>query len=119
VYVNKEGDGDVIPMYITKHTAREKHVDLLLLQNDENFHYVFFKNLSALFHHRTRGKAKTHVCSHYVRPFKSEDAFNRHFPDCSKHCCQKIVCLGEDDEMDDKFLTWKFDNKTEMSEFII
>jgi hypothetical protein len=119
VYVYKEDNGDVIPVYITKHTAREKHVDLLLFQNAENSHYVWIKNMSALVHHRTKAKAKTYVCPHCVRPFSTENAFNRHFPDCSKHCRQKIVFPGEDDEKEDKFLTWKSYNKTEMSEFII
>jgi hypothetical protein len=58
VYVYKENNGDVIPVYITKHTAREKHVDLLLLQNAENSHYVWIKNMSALVCHRSKNTRK-------------------------------------------------------------
>jgi hypothetical protein len=84
VYVYTK-DRDVMPAYLTKHTARPKHIDLLLLKNDNVSHFVWIKNMSRLVNSRTQHKGSTYVCPHCCHPWTSSVAFERHFPNCSQH----------------------------------
>jgi hypothetical protein len=88
VYVHCENN-DIIPVYLTKHQTRPKHIDLLLLKNNENSHYVWIKDMSRLVNSRTQHKGRTYVCPHCVFPFTCKQSFDNHFPDCSKHMRQK------------------------------
>jgi hypothetical protein len=89
VYVYTK-DRDVMPVYLTKHTARSKHIDLLLLKNGDINHYVWIKNMPRLVCSRTQHNGKTDVCCHCCHPYTTEVAFERHFPDCSQHMRQKL-----------------------------
>jgi len=53
VYTYKPADDkdtahNIIPVCITKHTQRAKHIDLLLLQDGEKSHYVWIEKMSRL-----------------------------------------------------------------------
>ena len=56
-----EEDDAIIPIYLTKHQARETHIDLLLLTKGEKCHYTFIRNMSRLIAHRTKHTAKQYV----------------------------------------------------------
>ena len=105
----------VIPVYITRHEARLKHIDLLLLTNEVTSHFVWIKSMSRLISSRIKKNNRTFVCPHCIHPFKSEEYFVNHFPDCSKHIHQKIVYPTGDDTR----LFWKARSKTELYPFVI
>jgi hypothetical protein len=67
VYVYQEETGDVIPVYLTKYGVRMKHIDLLLLKNDNASHYLWIKNMSALVCNRTRHQKKVFVHTVFTR----------------------------------------------------
>ncbi len=115
VYVYEEKTRDVIPVYITKCNIRRQHIDLLLVTNEQTSHYMWIKSMSALVSHRTKHKGKVYVCPHCIHPFKENDAFDRHFPDCTQHKRQKIILPEEDENV----LFWKSKNKTELFPFVI
>jgi hypothetical protein len=58
VYALEKDGREIIPNFVTKCGAREKHVDLLLLssETDSNFHYTLVKSMSALVFRRAQYK---------------------------------------------------------------
>jgi len=79
--------------YLTSHSDRKHHVNLLLLDQPEdpsNHHYVFIKNMSALVCHRTKHGHKIHVCNSCLHPFENEGTLNRHIPYCIQHSPQQV-----------------------------
>jgi hypothetical protein len=106
---------EVVPIYITKHSHRDIHINLLLISNDATSHYVWIKNMSSLLAGRTKGHHITFVCPHCIHPFTNEHAFDNHFDDCSKHIHQKILYPSDEE----KFLFWKSRSKTELYKFCI
>jgi hypothetical protein len=84
VYIYKPEEGDaIIPVYLTKHQSRSRHIDLLLLSDGPNTHYTWIKNMSALCAHITNHHATSFICPHCVHRFTDKIAFDNHFPDCS------------------------------------
>jgi hypothetical protein len=77
VYVYEEKGKEVIPVYTSKFTDREKQVNLLLLKDGDRSHYVWIKNMSALVRHRTNNHSYVYVCPHCIHPFTSELVFQQ------------------------------------------
>jgi hypothetical protein len=104
---------------VTKCGKREKHIDLLLLRSktDDNSHYVWIKNMSALICHRSKHNASRYVCPHCVHPFCSQQSFSNHFTDCVKHVYQTTRYPRPESE--ECTLTWKSRGKTERVPFVI
>ena len=82
VYIHKpEEDDGIIPMYLTKHQAREKHVDLLLITEGEKSHFTWICNMSRLVAHRSSRKGETFVCPHALHtPLHNENCIQKAFP---------------------------------------
>ena len=72
--------------------------------------------MSALISHRTQNQHKSFVCPHCIHPFKSEELFVNHFPDCSQHIRQQRVVFLEEGK---DILEWKSRNKTQLANHII
>jgi hypothetical protein len=119
VYALGKDDREIIPKFVTKCGAREKHVDLLLLSSKtgDNFHYTWIKNMSALICRRSKHVGEVHVCPHCVHPFTSSRAFEDHFPDCSKHVYQRTIY--PEPQSDESIVKWKSREKTERVPFVI
>jgi len=116
VYICKpEESHAIIPTYLTKHTARTNHIDLLLLTEKDKTHYTWIRNMSSLFAHTSACTSASFVCPHCVHKFTTEEAFTRHFPDCSKRVCQQVVFSDSGKET----LEWKSRNKCELNRYII
>ena len=108
IYVlGEKDDMEVIPKYVTKCGKREKHIELLLLtsETNDNSHYVWIKNMSALVCHRSKHKGAVYVCPHCVHPFRTEKAYLNHFDDCAKHKYQKT--LFPEPDTDECKLIWR------------
>jgi hypothetical protein len=119
VYALGKDDREIIPKFVTKCGAREKHIDLLLLstKTGDNFHYTWIKNMSALIFHRSKHRRVAYVCPHCVHPFTSARAFDDHFPDCSKHVYQRTIY--PEPQSDESIVKWKSREKTERVPFVI
>ena len=92
-------DPDFIPVYLTKHTGRPKHIDLLLLKENDEHHYVLIKNMSRLISSRSAHQSRSFICAHCSQTFRTQIAFERHFPDCSKHMPKKIQFPDEEHQI--------------------
>jgi hypothetical protein len=119
VYALGKDDREIIPKFVTKCGAREKHIDLLLLstKTGDNFHYTWIKNMSALIFHRSKHRRVAYVCPHRVHPITSARAFDDHFPDFSKHVYQRTIY--PEPQSDESIVKWKSREKTERVPFVI
>jgi len=80
--------------YRSPERERERHVNLLLLEDADNpskRHYVWIKNMSALVSHRTKHVGATYVCNSCLHPFKTQRVLDNHIPYCIQHEPQQVV----------------------------
>ena len=69
----------------------KKHVNLLLLEGENGkHHYVCITNMSRLIAHRNKHEHATHVCNSCLNPFKTQQSYDNHLPNCLKHPAQMI-----------------------------
>lgn len=110
LYPDSDSNGFCVE-YVSKHTDREHHINLLLLDDPENpakRHYVCIKNMSALVCHRTNHKTKVHVCNYCLHPFSSEEVLNRHVTQCMQHDPQQVEYPDQNNKKD---RTLKFNSR--------
>ena len=85
----------VYPVYITSFKER-KHVNLILLTDDDKSHYAWIKDMSSLLSQSGYNHAK-HYCNYCLHGFLKQSTLDRHVEDCSKIGAQKVVLPDEDD----------------------
>ncbi|XP_055371981.1 uncharacterized protein LOC129605966 [Condylostylus longicornis] len=74
------------PYYHTK-LIKTNHINLLLIEKEERFHYVWIKNISKLLVNKiTKHKGRIYMCSGCLLHFNSQSILEKH-----KHECNKIV----------------------------
>jgi hypothetical protein len=118
VYGLGEDEEEIIPKHVTMLPTGETRRSLTsVVEKSDNFHYTCIKNLSALIYRRSNHKEAMYVCPHCVHPFSSTQAFDSHFPDCSKHVYQ--VTRYPDPESEESIVKWKSRDKTERVPFVI
>ena len=69
------------PIYISKEKY-EKHIELLLITEDENKHYVLIKDFNRFMYNQTKHEHKKHFCMHCLQCFSSEEVLNNHKNNC-------------------------------------
>jgi len=84
--------------YLSHQREREKHVNLLLLGDEVNPHFVCITNMSRLVYGRTKHKDCTYVCDSCLTPFSSQKVLDNHIPFCVKHFPQQVVYPTADNE---------------------
>jgi len=90
------------------------HVDLSLLKEESNSHYVWIKRFSALICHRTKHTNKCYPCPHCCHAYNTLISFNNHFLQCSRNMRQ--ADNYPDEEKNRVF--WKSRSKTEKAPFV-
>ncbi|KAL7643706.1 UNVERIFIED_CONTAM: hypothetical protein RMT77_005704 [Armadillidium vulgare] len=70
------------PLKITK-VVKTKHVDLLLISDNENTHYLLMKHLSPFIN--KKHKEKTYPCRFCLHSFYKKELLDKHLPECSIH----------------------------------
>ena len=69
------------PICITKEKF-EKHMDLLLITEGENKHFVPIKDFNKFMYNQTKHQHKKYFCVHCLQCFSSEDILTKHKTDC-------------------------------------
>jgi len=75
-------DRDIISIRSSKSINQ---LNLLMLTNEDNFHYTSIQSLSRLVGGRTKHKSKGYVCRRCLHAFCKEDDLNEHLPASSRH----------------------------------
>ncbi len=96
VYGYNHEEETVFPLRISgkvvNEDAKARHVDLLMLQNGEESHYVLIKNFSRLVSSQvSKYKNARHFCRFCLHGFTKKELLDRHIDDCSKHEPQRTV----------------------------
>ena len=80
----------IYPVYITSEKERQLHINLLLINDNDKFHYGLIKNMSRLLctNHNNGQRFFCHYCPH---GFCKESSLLNHIGDCSKLGMQKVV----------------------------
>ena len=71
----------VFPVYISDQTFKSS-IDLLLLINDDQSHYVYITDFNTFIFHKTKNKTKRWFCKSYLQCFSSENVLIKHKEDC-------------------------------------
>ena len=69
------------PIYISKEKY-EKHMELLLITEDENKHYVLIKDFNRFMYNQTKHEHKKHFCMYCLQCFSSKEVLNNHKNNC-------------------------------------
>ena len=74
-------DKQPYPIYISKE-KNEDCLNLLLITENENKHYVLIKDFNEFMYNQTKHKERKHFCMHCLQCFSSERVLNNHKENC-------------------------------------
>ena len=74
-------DRQPYPIYISKE-KNEDHMNLLLVTENKNRHFVLIKNFNKFMFNQTKHKGRKHFCMHCLQCFSSERVLNDHRANC-------------------------------------
>ena len=69
------------PIYISKE-KHENHMELLLITQNKNQHYVLIKDFNKFMFNQTKNKNKKHFCMHCLQCFSSDRVLTDHKDNC-------------------------------------
>lgn len=90
---------EIIPLKITKHTNRQKHVNLLLISNKNTSHYCLIKNFDRFLSRTKKCHFRNFFCYYCLTGFTKRSLLTDHIPTCQVHGAQKVILPipGKDD----------------------
>ena len=74
-------DKQPYPIYVSKEKY-ENHMELLLITEDKNKHYVLVEDFNRFMYNQTKHKESKHFCMHCLQCFSSERVLNDHKNNC-------------------------------------
>ncbi|KAI8129580.1 hypothetical protein CVS40_0929 [Lucilia cuprina] len=81
---DEENDEIVGPFYLTKE-EKIKHINLMLLENTEGFHYILISNMSRLLKNQfTKHNTKLHFCNSCLQYTHDVSTMENHKMECGK-----------------------------------
>ncbi|GFQ93384.1 uncharacterized protein TNCT_369411 [Trichonephila clavata] len=80
---------EIFPLKITTKDF-DKHVNLLLISNQEKRHYCLIKSLNRVLSDLTQHKSESFYCNYCLHRFVKKSVLDAHIVDCRKHKEQKI-----------------------------
>ena len=69
------------PIYVSKEKFKD-HMELLLITENENKHYVLIKDFNKFMHNQTKHDGRKHFCMYCLQCFSSERVLNNHIDNC-------------------------------------
>ena len=69
------------PIYVSKEKY-ENHMELLLITEDKNKHYVLIEDFNRFMYNQTKHKESKHFCMHCLQCFSSERVLSDHKDNC-------------------------------------
>ena len=82
----------VFPVYTSDQTFKSS-IDLFLLINDDQSHYVYIKDFNIFMFHKTKNKNKKCFCKSCLQCFSSENVLIKHKEDCLSISGQQSINL--------------------------
>ena len=89
-------DKQPYPIYVSKEKY-EDHMELLLITENENKHYVLIKDFNKFMYNQTKHKERKHFCMHCLQCFSSERVLNSHKENCIQVNGQQAIKMPDKD----------------------
>ena len=74
-------DKQPFPIYVSKEKYSD-HIELLLITEGLNKHYVLIKDFNKFMHNQTKHDGRKHFCMYCLQCFSREDVLTEHTPNC-------------------------------------
>ena len=74
-------ENQIFPLYVSKEKF-EDHMELLLITDGKNKHYVLIKDFNKLMYNQTKHESRKHFCMYCLQCFSSERVLNNHKENC-------------------------------------
>ena len=91
------------PIYISKEKFTD-HMELLLITEGENNHYVLIKDFNKFMFNRTKHEHRKHFCMHCLQCFSREDVLTEHKNNCISINGEQAIKMPEKDNNTLKFM---------------
>lgn len=82
---------EIIPLKITKHMNRQKHVNLLLISNKNTSHYCLIKNFDSFLSRTKKCHFRNFFCYYCLTGFTKRSLLTDHIPICQVHGAHKVI----------------------------
>ena len=102
------------PLFISK-PQKDKHVNLLLIEEDGKTHYCLIKDLNRMLHSQSKHKGRKYFCTYCLHGFTSENLLMKHKPVCETHGLQVTQLPGPKEQ----FMSFKQVGKMLKVPFVI
>jgi len=92
VYTTNKSGSDIWPVYISKRRGNNP-INLLLLSDDEKYHYTLIKNFNGLLRKPKDHNAKVfcpYCCHGFDKRYTDEQKMKEHMQECFTYGAQKI-----------------------------
>ena len=84
------------PIFVSKEKYN-KQMNLLLITENENKHYVFIKDFNRFMYNQTKHEHRKHFCMHCLQCFSSEIILNNHKDNCIQLNGEQAVKMPDKD----------------------
>ena len=91
------------PIFISKEKFTD-HMELLLITEDENNHYVLIKDFDKFMFNQTKNEHRKHFCMHCLQCFSREDVLTEHKNNCISINGKQAIKMPEKDNNTLKFM---------------
>ena len=68
---------EAFPFYTSENNS-ERHMELLLLEDNNNYHYVLITDFNRLMYNKTKHKEKKHFCLSCLQCFTNDQVLSNH-----------------------------------------
>ena len=89
-------DRQPYPIYVSKEKY-EDHMNLLLITEDKNKHYVLIKDFNKFMYNQTKHKERKHFCMHCLQCFSCERVLTNHKENCIQVNGTQAIKMPEKD----------------------
>ena len=84
------------PIFVSKEKY-DKHMNLLLITEDKNKHYILIKDFNRFMFNQTKYEGSKHFCMHCLQCFSSERVLNNHKDNCIQVNGTQAVKMPDED----------------------
>ena len=98
-------DKQPYPIFVSKEKC-DKEMNLLLITENENKHYVLIKDFNKFMYNQTKHRERKHFCMHCLQCFSSERVLNDHKDNCIQVNGTQAVKMPDKDNNILKFVNF-------------
>ena len=99
-------NGQPYPIHVSNERY-EVELNLLLIEEEGNKHYVLIKDFNAFMFNQTKHKGRKNFCMYCLQCFSSKGILEGHLKDCSKINGKQVIKMPDKDGNELKFINFR------------